>query len=183
MSRPAHARDIILRAAEAIVAEAGVTALTYDALVARSGVTRGGITYHFPTREALLQALVTHDLAAWETCLAEKRAGFSGVGADLHAYIASTADTTPEEGRLCAGLLSSTMSAPDLAEPWRDFFARYQQNLKTLPDPDLALIVSLAADGLFFLEILGLAAFPEAVRSRLIARLHALADETAGAES
>ena len=75
------------------------------------------------------------------------------------------------------------MSAPDLAEPWRSLFARHHQGLKTLPDPDLALIVSLAADGLFFLEILGLAAFPEAVRARLIARLHALADQTAGADA
>jgi hypothetical protein len=33
------------------------------------------------------------------------------------------------------------------------------------------------------LEILGLTALPEAVRARLIARLHVLADQTAGAES
>ncbi len=177
MNRPAQARDAILRAAEAIVSEAGVTALTYDALVARSGVTRGGITYHFPTREALLQALVTHDLAAWESCLAEKRASFSGPAADLHAYIASTADTTPEDGRVCAGLLSSTMTAPALAEPWRAYFAHHHRGLKTLPDPDLAMILSLAADGLFCLEMLGLLTLPEAERARLVTRLHTLAAE------
>ncbi|MFY8105941.1 MAG: TetR/AcrR family transcriptional regulator [Elstera sp.] len=179
MNRPAHARDAILRAAEAIVSETGVTALTYDALVARSGVTRGGITYHFPTREALLQALVTHDLAAWETCLAEKRVSFSGPTADLHAYIASTADTTPEEGRVCAGLLSSTMTAPELAEPWRAYFAQHHRSMKALPDPELAMILSLAADGLFCLEMLGLLILPAAERTRLVARLHALAEEIA----
>lgn len=180
MNRPAHARDIILRAAEAIVSEAGAAALTYDALVKRSGVTRGGITYHFPTREALLSALVAHDLAAWSECLAEKRAAYSGPGQALHAYIASTDDTTEAETRLCAGMLSAATSAPDLLEPMRRFLAQARVDCDALPDPDLAKILWLAADGLFFQETLGLHRLPPEDRARLFARLHALTAQAAG---
>ena len=62
MSRPPHARAAILAAAEEIVKDIGAANLTYDELVRRSGITRGGITYHFPTKDGLLRALVEHDL-------------------------------------------------------------------------------------------------------------------------
>lgn len=73
MTRPPHARTAVIAAAEAVVKEIGAANLTFDELVRRSGITRGGITYHFPTKDALLQALVQNDLEQWRRCVAEKR--------------------------------------------------------------------------------------------------------------
>jgi AcrR family transcriptional regulator len=191
MSRPPHARAAILAAAEEIVKDIGAANLTYDELVRRSGITRGGITYHFPTKDGLLRALVEHDLKRWNDCLADKRAACDAaavpvrlsVVADLLAYIASGSEPSPETSRLCAGLLSAATSSRDLNGPWRDFFASHRKALDAAPDPDLAAILSLAVDGLFWLETLGLSSLPASRRASVVRRMTALAaamDDPAG---
>lgn len=62
MPRPPKARLRVLDAAERIVKARGAANLTYDELVQESGVSRGGITYHFPTKDDLLRALIARDL-------------------------------------------------------------------------------------------------------------------------
>ena len=62
MSRQPKARTKVLEAARKIVQESGAGALTFDELSRVSGVTRGGITYHFPTKDALLRGLLEHDM-------------------------------------------------------------------------------------------------------------------------
>ena len=66
MTRPPKARDQIFQAARRIVESRGAGHLTFEELSAESGVTRGGITYHFPTKEALLKALIEADIDDWE---------------------------------------------------------------------------------------------------------------------
>jgi AcrR family transcriptional regulator len=181
MSRPPHARAAVLAAAEAIVKDIGAANLTFDELVRRSGITRGGIVYHFPTKTALLAALVEHDLAQWDACVASKRAGLQGPAAALRAHLASGTEPDEHASRLCAGLLSATVSDRTLAEPWRRWYAREHRDLhRTSADPVLATILSLAADGLFWRETLGLSPLTTAERRQVTARLLQMA-ESAGA--
>ncbi len=180
MPRPAHARHIVIAAAEAIVKEIGAANLTYDELVRRSGITRGGITYHFPTKDLLLQALVEHDLQRWHECLAEKRLAHGDDGSarvELMAYIASGSEPDEDTSRLCAGLLSAATTAKDLNAPWRAYFARHQKVVERSGDPDLAAILSLAVEGLFWMETLGLSLVAPARRARVVQRMLAMAND------
>jgi AcrR family transcriptional regulator len=175
MSRPPHARAAVLAAAEALVKEIGAANLTYDELVRRSGITRGGITYHFPTKDALLQALVEHDIEQWRQCVQAKRAaqrGVAGPTADLLAWLASSTEPDEESSRLCAGLLSATSSSKTLDRPWREVYARHHREVnRACPDPTLATVLSLAAEGLFWQETLGLSPLSGKERAALVERL------------
>ena len=51
-------RDGMLAAAEAVVVESGATRLTLDAVAKKAGVSKGGVLYHFPTKDALLEAMI-----------------------------------------------------------------------------------------------------------------------------
>ena len=66
MPRAPKARAAILAAARRIVATRGAGHLTFESLSEESGVTRGGITYHFPSKESLLKGLVEDDLVQWD---------------------------------------------------------------------------------------------------------------------
>ncbi len=176
MARPAHARRTVIAAAEAIVKEIGAANLTYDELVRRSGITRGGITYHFPTKDALLQALVEHDLERWNECLAGKLKGGKTAKAELLAYIASGSEPDEDTSRLCAGLLSAATTAKDLNAPWRDYFARHQRVVQRCTDPALAAILSLAGEGLFGMETLGLSSLPASRREQVVQRMLEMAE-------
>ena len=65
----------------------GAGALTFEELVKESGITRGGITYHFPTKEDLLRGLLESDFRQWD---------------DAEAALTPT-DCDPDTARLLAG--------------------------------------------------------------------------------
>src|SRR5690348_11094601 len=52
------ARERLLDAAERVVAESGATHLTLDAVAKSAGVSKGGLLYHFPSKEALLEGML-----------------------------------------------------------------------------------------------------------------------------
>jgi len=58
--KSAHSREAILDAAASLVHEHGASCLTLDATCARAGMSKGGLLYHFRSKEDLLLALVDH---------------------------------------------------------------------------------------------------------------------------
>ena len=50
-------RDSILQAALHVVETDGVTAVTYESVAAASGLTKGGLLYHFPSKDHLAGAV------------------------------------------------------------------------------------------------------------------------------
>ncbi|QHC66217.1 TetR family transcriptional regulator [Rathayibacter sp. VKM Ac-2759] len=55
---PAPARDRVLDAFEALLIEQGERAATLDATARTAGVSKGGLLYHFPSKDALVDGLV-----------------------------------------------------------------------------------------------------------------------------
>jgi len=58
MSRPPLAREKVLDAFEAILIDEGERAATMDATAKAAGVSKGGLLYHFGTKEALEAAVI-----------------------------------------------------------------------------------------------------------------------------
>lgn len=69
--RSAHSREAILDAAASLVHEQGASSLTLDATCARAGMSKGGLLYHFRSKEDLLLALVDHRECLLEETLQE----------------------------------------------------------------------------------------------------------------
>ncbi|WP_323742958.1 MULTISPECIES: TetR/AcrR family transcriptional regulator [unclassified Rathayibacter] len=58
MSSPVPARDRVLDAFESLLDEQGERAATLDAVARAAGVSKGGLLYHFPSKEALVGGLL-----------------------------------------------------------------------------------------------------------------------------
>jgi AcrR family transcriptional regulator len=56
MARQPVARDAVLDAFEELLIDVGERAATLDAVAKRAGVSKGGLLYHFPNKEALISA-------------------------------------------------------------------------------------------------------------------------------
>ena len=65
LARPSS-KNAILDAAEAIVVKSGAVHMTLDAVAAEAGISKGGLIYHFPTKEALLQAMIDRQAELFE---------------------------------------------------------------------------------------------------------------------
>ncbi len=78
MARPPHAREKVLDAYCAVLYHEGERAATMDAVATRAGVSKGGLLYHFPSKEALSAGILERFQAAAEQDLQEMQAATEG---------------------------------------------------------------------------------------------------------
>jgi AcrR family transcriptional regulator len=181
-------RDRILDAAESIVIRDGVSRLTLDAAAAEATLSKGGVLYHFGTRDALVSAMVERLVAAFDADLVEEiEADNSSVdtttsadGRYVRAYVRATirpvltAEDLRRE-RAGAAVLAAMACEPHLLEPLRRAFDRWQERLADDGvDPVKATVARLAADGIWLVELFGFAPLPEPLRSQVAAFLEDL---------
>lgn len=180
MTRPPVSKEKVLQAAERIVQRQGAGSLTYDQLVKESGVTRGGITYHFPTKDLLLRALMERDMQQWEAMEKNLRPRIDNQeAADLIGSMRAMTRTSDEQRRFVAGMLSAITHDQELLEPIREMNRERYEGQKGSPKEVNLMILELAAAGLFWQDITRCHEVPEAMRKKVIARLEALAKEWA----
>ncbi|MGH8110284.1 MAG: TetR/AcrR family transcriptional regulator [Arenimonas sp.] len=178
MTRPPVSKEKVLQAAERIVQREGAGNLTYDQLVKESGVTRGGITYHFPTKDLLLRALMERDMQQWEAMEKNLRPRMENQqAADLIGSLRAMTRTSDEQRRFVAGMLSAVTHDQELLEPVRELNRQRYGKQKGTPKEVNIMILELAAAGLFWQDITRCQEIPEPMRKKIIARLETLAKE------
>jgi AcrR family transcriptional regulator len=69
----------IVAAAKSCFAEYGLSATRMDEVAQRAGLSKGGLYFHFPSKESLLVAVVEHENAAMESLLSTLRSGFASL--------------------------------------------------------------------------------------------------------
>ncbi len=158
--------------------ERGAGALTFEEIAQVSGVTRGGITYHFPTKQRLLKALVEQDLEQWkriedencpQRCPAE--------AAELVAFIRAHTAEEPERRRFVTGMMSAVTLDPPILDPARDFERRRLEEVEWTDSALRQHVLRLAAMGLFWADVFDCPELPADVRRRLVDTLEQLALE------
>lgn len=181
--RPSRRKSLLLAAAT-VVAERGYSALTLDAVGAATGVSKGGVLYHFPSKEALVAALVDELATGFD---ADQSAAHDAdpiaPGAWTRAYVTASAAPAQDESEQLAvvALLAAVGYDPSLLTPIQDRYRNWVQRLNDdgLPGVD-AHLVRLAADGLWAADLFGLAPPDAALRARIHVRLTELASPNGG---
>jgi AcrR family transcriptional regulator len=179
MSPRPHSRHAILDAAETVVLEVGAAHLTFDAVADRAGVSKGGVIYHFPSKEVLLEAMVTRLLQRFTEQQAEAALNLpESPQRQLVAYVIASLTGDEETKRISAALLAAAANDPKLLAPVRQY---YREWFARLDDFGLrferAAAVSLAVDGLCLLELLQLSPLDQAQRDRLSQEIFRLIEE------
>jgi AcrR family transcriptional regulator len=135
-------------------------------------VSKGGLLYHFATKEALVGALVEDWLDRFE---AEVVAG-RGEGGWVTSYARACAGRSSRERATDVALLVAVAGDPGGLEAVRERYAAWQRRLaRDAPDTVDATLVRLAADGLWFADLLGLAPPTGRLRRAVMSRLEELA--------
>jgi len=169
-------RARIITAAEDVVLTDGVARLTLEKAAARAGVSKGGVLYHFPTRSALVAAMVARLTDDFDAALArhQQHPEHPGrPGGFVRAYVAESfalpQGELEERGeRLGAAVLAAMASEPELLGPLQAAFTRWQARLEAdTADPVRATIARLAADGLWLSELFGLGPLTPDLRLRV----------------
>jgi AcrR family transcriptional regulator len=165
MPRPSR-KEQLLQAAAAIVEQQGVEALTLDAVAQQTATSKGGVLYHFPTKQALVEELIGQLLQRFESRLT------SGPDEFLERFVLACVTPDPVSDRAAAGLAVAIAADPALLEPLRRKYATWTRRLiASAPHPTDAWLIRLTLDGLWFSELLGLPVPGKAQRELLARRL------------
>ncbi len=171
-------RTAILDAIADIIERDGVTAVTFDAVAAETGLTRGGLLYHFPSREELILATHKHNAEMWEKemkRLAGKDADEAAPAERHAAYIETCAEAAKRVELL---LMLESAKDLELGTLWREIVDRWAPPVPDSDDPDAisSFIARLAADGLWIHEVLSSRPLPDVLKRRIIRELSGLAN-------
>lgn len=172
----------ILEAAGRVVLARGVAGLTLEAVAAESGLSKGGLLYHFATKEALLAAMVDRLVEVTEQRIQAHRDNDTSKGNWVRGYLEACAPEGGGEddptGRLAVALLAAGASDPELIAALRARQDHWREMLRRDGiDPVLASIVRLAADGLWMNDIFGIPVLAAGERRDVLERLCSLTRE------
>ena len=174
MPPPPAARAKVLHAYAEILVASGERAATLEAVAEQAGVSKGGLLYHFPSKEALAEGLVEHLRALTEADVAAMRGAPEGAV----DYLLRTSTVVDGEfelvylavSRLSQGLHPQAAAVIDEAqEAWTDAVR------DDVGDPVLARAVALMSEGLYALATTGSRSLDPAELDDLLALVHDVA--------
>jgi len=157
--RKRDSRELILEAAEEIVAKRGPAHLTLETAATQAKVSKGGLFYHFRSKEALLEAMIRRAMELLEsehTKVAESLTGERN--GKLKANIIGTLRHLEGQRPVLTAVVAAIASDPKLVEPVRESFRNDFQALcgeLNLRMEDVAILF-LASQGLLLMELLNL---------------------------
>ena len=167
-------RDDVLNAAATIIANQGVGAFTIDAVAREAGVTKGGVLHHFPSKEALLDGLITLVLQNFQARVLEamNEEPAETPGRWLRAYLRSVVAIEYQDKQLIPALAAVVTADPSKLAPTHASSAHnHDAAMKDGLDPVEATLIRLAADGIVFSRALSLDVLDEATSAQVYERL------------
>lgn len=176
-------REQILDAAEAVVIERGVNEMTLDAVAVKAGLSKGGLLYHFPSKDCMVQGMVSRIAMIIEqrfsTELARQPLGRGRHAQTLMRLMLDTEGSLfPRLQRIAAPLLAAMAGNSEMLNPIREFFLGVRQGM--LDDglsADRSWLVLAALDGLKFWKIFQLMEPDQAELDKLRLLLTQIIDE------
>jgi len=187
-------RERICQAAIRTVSQDGLLAMTLDNVAQEAGVSKGGVMYHFPTKEALVTATLTYYGELAQRMLMTQmahdpnpkrrwaRAMLNCLFPDPDAP-AADGDGAPGElspellDKFMLAVLAAAVNNPGIFAPLKQIGTRLQERLLSDPDDGLdQLLIWLALDGLFLWQFVGLIEPTNPLFQRIGAALRAQTD-------
>ncbi|NEQ47985.1 MAG: TetR/AcrR family transcriptional regulator [Leptolyngbya sp. SIOISBB] len=183
--RSIKTRQHLIQSAIQILIEQGNDALTLDAVTRVAEISKGGLLYHFPNKEALVVGIIQHLIDTFNQEIEvelEKESG-NEPGKWLRAYIRATFHSAQVPFALLAGIFaaySTSLSSESMqqieaqVESWR------QQIYNCGLDLVQANLVYLASEGLWSTEMLGTNFDDPSIREKTLERLIEMTYESKG---
>jgi len=153
MSRPPAARDAVLDAFEHILVHDGERAATLDATARAAGVSKGGLLYHFASKDALVAGLIARLESLTDADIeAIDRAGDQAISYFVRSSVAVQHPldrAVVATARLAQGGNSAAEEAiRTVRRRWLEAVGKHVQ------DATVALAITLIGDGLYYASVL-----------------------------
>jgi AcrR family transcriptional regulator len=166
-------RDQLLDAAETVAAREGVSRLTFDAVAAEAGVSKGGLLHYFASKDQLIEGMVRRAAEGWRlhfTSAYENASPGPGrmVRGLLQGCFTDAQSWTEELRRSYSSVFAALAQNPGLVEPMQEAYRELYGYLQADGLPDgVAETLATAIDGLWLYWVLRLRPVDQADLDRM----------------
>ncbi len=187
---PETCQPKLLDAARHVIAANGVPGLTLDAVARRAGVSKGGLLHHFPTKNALLSALINRHVDEWRADIMRaydlQPAGPGRLARGLVQLCLSDEPAAGKKGNWsdamrssCRVVLTAVVQDPSLVQPIRDLYTELGTMIEAdgLP-PGHAEVIVAVVDAMWLYWICDINAIDAVRLKRVRSALAKLIDPT-----
>ncbi|RMH47273.1 MAG: TetR/AcrR family transcriptional regulator [Alphaproteobacteria bacterium] len=183
--RSAETRDRILDAVVEIARTRGASHVTIDAVTRASGMSKGGVLHHFPSKDALLKAMIARKVERLRADCADRRGALSDrPNPTLRAILSVLTEKLDEDEGLPGAILAASAENPSLLEPVRrEFEALWADIRAETGDPDAAFAIWCAMEGLRLIRVFGMSPDGPGLERRAVAAIERMIDQLPGKES
>jgi len=188
-------KDKICEAAMQLAIREGLLAMTLENVAKEAGISKGGVIYHFPSKDELVRGVLDYFSQHCETMLMrrvvddpEPRLRWARCMLDCLFPESAESDIRTDAGEISSEVLSrffmamlaGAVTSPASMLPLRDLATRMRKRFMSDPNDGMEqILVWLAIDGLFLWQFMGLidsndpmiAEVGETLRARIRAKL------------
>jgi AcrR family transcriptional regulator len=154
-SQLSETRTRLLQAAEELTTLHGPARLSLDAVAAQAGVSKGGLLYHFPSKNHLLRGMVQAHVDLMRSEMAARvPGGLRGPGTAQQkalAYLGLMRDLLLTKSSAPTGLLAAILEDADMVESLDEFRREVEQAFDgAAADGRKSRLIYLALEGINF---------------------------------
>jgi AcrR family transcriptional regulator len=177
-------RERILASAVQVAIREGIPAMTLDAVAREAGVSKGGLLYHFSSKDELVAAILEHHAARIQKALEANMAAddnprgrwFRALVQTSHGCVGGD-PTLPEMPRFLIAMLAASATNPALLDPIRHRLKFLRERLlEEGPNGLRQVALWPAIFGLMLWRHLGVLADDDPVRQAIVDELLSLAE-------
>lgn len=153
---PALVRRQLLEQAARLSTQEGLASVSLQGVAAAAGVSKGGLLHHFPSKQALVEAMFTDFLSTLDREIDEQIAVDSEAhGCFSRAYVeAMFRQGDVGTDSVCAVLGIAMLTDPRLRELWAKWLAaRLERHRASDSAPELE-VIRYAADGIWLADFM-----------------------------
>ncbi len=183
--RSNNSREAILDAAQKVAVEKGAAKVSLDSVAKEAGLTKGGVLYNFPSKEALVSGMLERLMATYTPRInAHSIKLAKQANPTLQSVIHVISELEEINHNIPMAILAATAHNPELLKPLREekeqrYAKICQETLtKNTRATDDATLLWAASEGLMLLDMLGLLPFGSDKKTHLLEVLETKAKES-----
>ncbi|MGN7457201.1 TetR/AcrR family transcriptional regulator [Paenibacillus pasadenensis] len=166
-------RKNLLDAASYLVEHEGMENLTLEAVANKAGVSKGGLLYHFPSKDALIKGMINEYSKAFiEDVRTRSNDASDSIGKWHRAYLESALKDEESSNKLITAYVASLFTDPVFLSKIDEEYHEISDEMATDGlDPVEAAIIRLAIDGLWYSGIFNVGKLNHELKQKVIERL------------
>jgi len=157
----------ILNAACKIITDKGAEAFTIAAVAREAGISKGGLLYHFPSKNELIEGMIKRMIDEMESSLDQEMA--KNGDNFLMAFVRVSLNNDIAQNKLSTALSAVIANDPELLKPLQIRYLEWQnRTAASAPSPEIGTLVRLAMDGLWIADLFNFAPPSPEMREKLL---------------